>query len=655
MSTVAATAGVATCSTACAPHGSPGAAPDAGLLLHPAHCGGDQAEADLGLALVADVGGTRPNVTVAQVRRLLRNQFQVEEARIQLYHPEDFLIMFRTEVELSQVFHTPYPKDNPFHLIFKRWRRQLMASTGPLEFHVLIEIRNLPAHVWNLDTVASMLSSSCTDLKPTPETLSGSDLRHFRLLAWTPDPELIPIGKILVVPEPRKLVGGAPLSLKPEEMMYSDLPAFYYNIDIDVLQVQDWRRQPGWSSGEDSPPDSGRHDSEDPDDDEDGRGPGDGDLFCPERPVVTQFPPSSGEGPAILPAGDRHGRDDGGPTMRGAPVSGPHQESLAACSKEPSRASNGSLANGQGNPLPGGTWQHTSSQGQPDGRQCIDDSIHLCGQLVVGRQPVGASCLPDPMLLESEIRVEGRKTGALMEQGASVAASEDTGSEQGLLFAADGPLLANTEDIANGLPASLQDTADGLVLGEAQNPSLGRSSDGQPTQALRAMQHLTPHLRPSLELVRFADVSPVQPSPGLNNVNTIRGSLPVQPLQISPVTTVEEFVAAVSKPCEQPLLPSTPPHRRPRPVEARGDNTALPRRSKRLATKIRVSNPTTQAQNVLMSKWGITSEARSPNADALVEYYNTYVTPLSSGHRRAIRRLFKAAADVAPPLVEDEH
>lgn len=56
-----------------------------------------------------------------------------------------------------------------------------------------------------------------------------------------------------------------------------------------------------------------------------------------------------------------------------------------------------------------------------------------------------------------------------------------------------------------------------------------------------------------------------------------------------------------------------------------------------------------------MRKWGITSDARSPCADALVEYYQTFATPLSSGHRRAIRTLFKAAADAAPPLVEEEN
>lgn len=70
-----------------------------------------------------------------------------------------------------------------------------------------------------------------------PETMLRSDLRRFRLLAWTLDPDLIPIGKLLVVPEPRAPVGGPSLYLLPDEMMHSTLPVLYYGIEIEVLQV----------------------------------------------------------------------------------------------------------------------------------------------------------------------------------------------------------------------------------------------------------------------------------------------------------------------------------------------------------------------------------------------------------------------------------
>lgn len=174
----------------------------------------DQAEQDLSLALVAVVGGTRPVVEVAQVRWLFRQYFQIEEVDICIFQPEDFLIQFRSEADLERVFRSPYPEAAPFKLIFKRWRRQIAATAEPLEFHILIEIRNMPAHAWSLETAASLLGSSCTDLKPTPDTMLRADLRRFRLLAWTLDPNLIPTGNLLVIPEPRA-PGGVGTAVSP--------------------------------------------------------------------------------------------------------------------------------------------------------------------------------------------------------------------------------------------------------------------------------------------------------------------------------------------------------------------------------------------------------------------------------------------------------
>jgi hypothetical protein len=53
-----------------------------------------------------------------------------------------------------------------------------------------------------------------------------------------------------------------------------------------------------------------------------------------------------------------------------------------------------------------------------------------------------------------------------------------------------------------------------------------------------------------------------------------------------------------------------------------------------------VSNPETQAENVLMRKWSITSEQRSPDVDALIAYNTIYRSPLGSAHHKAIRALF---------------
>lgn len=87
------------------------------------------------------------------------------------------------------------------------------------------------------------------------------------------------------------------------------------------------------------------------------------------------------------------------------------------------------------------------------------------------------------------------------------------------------------------------------------------------------------------------------------------------------------------------------------PPRARRPRTPLtedgvPHRSVRLAGKFKhwVSKPEIQAQNVLMRKWGITSETHPPDADALKDYNELYNQPLSSAHRKAIRALFTSEA-----------
>lgn len=108
-----------------------------------------------------------------------------------------------------------------------------------------------------------------------------------------------------------------------------------------------------------------------------------------------------------------------------------------------------------------------------------------------------------------------------------------------------------------------------------------------------------------------------------------------------PTSVASKFIKVARKELQLPVCPMPPRVRRPRtPLTEDG----LPRRSVRLAGKYkhRVSKPEIQAQNVLMNKWGLTSENHPPDADALKAYKELYEQPLSSAHRKAIRALFTA-------------
>lgn len=159
-------------------------------------------------------------------------------------------------------------------------------------FRVLLELKGLPAHGWNIETVEDILLSSCGRLKPTPETTAKVDMGRYRLIAWCINPDLILRKKFIYIPEQEEIhVRGPLLYLNPEEIIHSSCPTLHYQIDIDILEIQDWRRQSD-SSDDDSPPD--RWDSGS---DEEYPGYDDRTSLRP-WPKRARFKPSSRDGPS---------------------------------------------------------------------------------------------------------------------------------------------------------------------------------------------------------------------------------------------------------------------------------------------------------------------------------------------------------------------
>jgi hypothetical protein len=158
----------------------------------------------LDLALVAMIGGTRPTVTVAELQRWLAVRFGIpgDSVKICRYFPEDILITFSSYDDMVRVLHDRPPVGTPLTIIFKRWRRQALASAENLYYRVTVAVRGLPAHTWHLSTVRQLLSPACSNLQPTPATLSKEDLRRFTVVAWCIHPDLIPREKVMYVPEP---------------------------------------------------------------------------------------------------------------------------------------------------------------------------------------------------------------------------------------------------------------------------------------------------------------------------------------------------------------------------------------------------------------------------------------------------------------------
>lgn len=67
---------------------------------------------------------------------------------------------------------------------------------------VEVEIRGVPAHVWELETAEHLLDEWCWISALHPDTIDRRDYSTFRLSAWCLQPEKIPAAMELVVVEP---------------------------------------------------------------------------------------------------------------------------------------------------------------------------------------------------------------------------------------------------------------------------------------------------------------------------------------------------------------------------------------------------------------------------------------------------------------------
>ena len=80
-----------------------------------------------------------------------------------------------------------------------------MAEGETMRYRVLLEIRGIPAHAWDLETVTKLLGDDCVPCTIPPATEGQRDV--FRLTAWCSSPSSIPPLIDLVIPEPA-VAGG---------------------------------------------------------------------------------------------------------------------------------------------------------------------------------------------------------------------------------------------------------------------------------------------------------------------------------------------------------------------------------------------------------------------------------------------------------------
>lgn len=196
------------------------------------------AEDELGQALVALVGGTRPPVSPTMVRQFLSDRFGVagDDVRVRRHDPKDFVVWFRRREDRDRVLGTP-AVGAQFSLIWQPWRRMSLASAGSFRFRVLVEMKRVPLHARNASTAQTTLGPACADFEVVwTRDVPADDDREFFVAAWCLHPRFIPDEKIIFIPEPR-----VP---NPVEAVEDELPGLRYLVRVCLVVFQDWNMLP---------------------------------------------------------------------------------------------------------------------------------------------------------------------------------------------------------------------------------------------------------------------------------------------------------------------------------------------------------------------------------------------------------------------------
>ena len=166
-----------------------------------------RAEADLAHAVTVTVIDDEPLAAVEDVAAVIAPRIAVEASSLVLRRASSssYLLVLPDTTLVDRLVSLQQPMRSSsfsFSLLCKRWNRLAGAHARGLPFLLDIELRGIPAHVWETSTVDLFLSPHAWVQQVHPDTLALSDMSCFRCLAWSTDPSALPSARELWVVEP---------------------------------------------------------------------------------------------------------------------------------------------------------------------------------------------------------------------------------------------------------------------------------------------------------------------------------------------------------------------------------------------------------------------------------------------------------------------
>lgn len=168
-----------------------------------------QMEAELPMAVVVTITGTRPEVRLEAAAAALHEEFRIGPAdmSIQAYYPEDFLVLCREQGLCDRMVcqgGLSLSSSTGFSLSLRPWLRQAQATGTSLPFLVPLALVGMPAHTWTRRTANSVLRGLGLVVGVVDSTAHRHDMSSYKVWLRTDRSDRIPSQRWLYIEEPRR-------------------------------------------------------------------------------------------------------------------------------------------------------------------------------------------------------------------------------------------------------------------------------------------------------------------------------------------------------------------------------------------------------------------------------------------------------------------
>ncbi|KAG2543044.1 hypothetical protein PVAP13_9NG718200 [Panicum virgatum] len=146
-----------------------------------------------GCALIVSVIADEPDSLKEHIIPAIARRFEIEETLLSIidFGHARFLLISPDEFSATRILNDGRPLSiPPGRIHFMRWTRFFQSFAAAFTMPMEVELRGIPTHAWELETVLQLLSGCCVPSVVHPDTDIQREV--FRITAWCSSPSCIP-------------------------------------------------------------------------------------------------------------------------------------------------------------------------------------------------------------------------------------------------------------------------------------------------------------------------------------------------------------------------------------------------------------------------------------------------------------------------------